>query len=244
MVCRSHHPRRPLARVVLDQVMPDLVHQTIEQYKVAEGLLGPVDSCPTKPFLDRCSGPSQALDGGFGKTPYIPGWLQLLVKNDLARHKESGDRQAYVRASGDRPQFHGTEAVHGERTEKIKGAPDVRGPQRMEIASPRRNDHDGDPMCRSCVQAELVSTFKSKLRPKALEAAASDLLQSAAPLGRCHAPLRPNVRRIGAKAAGHFVKLDAESAQSQTRPPAVPLRDCGVNRRGRKLRVAPDAGGG
>ena len=72
MVGRSHHAGGPLAGVLLDQVMSDLVHETVEKHEVLERLRGPDDSCTTEPFLDRRTGPPQALDSGFSKTTHIP----------------------------------------------------------------------------------------------------------------------------------------------------------------------------
>ncbi len=52
VILRTSDPKRPLALVLLYQVMADFVHEHIEEHEVTEGLIRPSDVNAHSPALD------------------------------------------------------------------------------------------------------------------------------------------------------------------------------------------------
>jgi hypothetical protein len=94
MVSRSHDPNSPLAGVLLDEVMADLVHEAFKQDEVFERFRCPINSRSTELLVDRCASSPKAIDRFFRQIAQSPWWLQLLVQHNPAGNLEPGDSHA------------------------------------------------------------------------------------------------------------------------------------------------------
>jgi hypothetical protein len=121
VIGRPHHSAQSLSRVVLDEMVADLVHEPVEQHEARERVARPLDSCPERTRLDGGTATFDPRARTRIKLTLEQPWRRrLFVQNNPARDLEASEGARANGVANGLAELDGAEPVPGQRTEECE----------------------------------------------------------------------------------------------------------------------------